>query len=172
MKRLFTSIIAALRAVLGALWAFALLPGHLIGALFGVAPDHDEIPPIASAEDLDKVAAAEIGSPDPGNVRAAHVLEWCAQSIMDNRPASLPFDLPTEISQWLRGLTRQECAIIVHSEEAGIENHLRAHRRLSGVRAVRPLMPEPWIAGPDTGPAVDIIADEEFPEPAPPSARP
>src|SRR4051794_23039696 len=165
MMRFFTSVFAAFRAVVAALWALVLLPGRLLGVLFGVAPDHDEIPPIAPAEDLEKVTEAEVSASGPDPLAAAVVLGWCAQSIIDGRPALLPLDAPMEISRWLRGLTRQECSIIVHSKKSNIESHLIGRHRLPGVRDVRPLMPQQWTAGPNTGPAADLIADEESPEP-------
>jgi len=172
MMRFFTSVFAALRAVFAVLLALVLLPGRFLRALFGVAQDHDEIPLIAPAEDLEKVAEAEVSASGPDHLAAAVVLGWCAQSIIDGRPALLPLDAPMGISRWLRGLTRQECEVIVNSEPADIESHLRGRHPLPGVRGVRPLMPQPWTAGSNTGPAADLSADEESPEPAMPSTRP
>jgi hypothetical protein len=77
---------------------------------------------------------------------AAVVLGWAAESSVDDGPAPLP--KPPRCSRatsgWLQGLSRDECGIIINSDEKTISDHLRGRKLISGVRAVAPLVPAKW----------------------------
>ena len=155
MKSIFAAIGAALRAALRMLGALARLPGRLVGAFLGLPAEDDMVPPPAPI-DLDDEPAADRHE-IYGNASSA-VMGWCAESLIDDRPAPLPPGLPIEVSWWVPGLSREECETLINVDRDRISLHLQGIREIAGVRPVGPLVPEPWPASPRTEPADAVVA--------------
>jgi len=143
MKRFVAAVASALRAVLSVLRGLVMLPFRLVGVLMGVPPDVGDIPSLAPLENM-KAAEPPFNQQQVCDDIAATVLGWCADSLMGDRPAPLPPRLPIALREWLPGLSRQECEIVVNCEIVDISAHCRGFFAISGVR---PLGPLPLLGG-------------------------
>jgi hypothetical protein len=160
-RSIMKAIGAALRAAARALRGLLRLLGQILGYILGLPPDFDDIPTPAPMEDLDDVAGPEVSRHEYYAKAASDVLGWCADSLIDDKPAPLPPGLPVEVSWWLPGLTRDEAEVILNSDRDAISLHLQEICEISGVRAVQRLTPASWPASPRREPAEALVVSCE-----------
>jgi hypothetical protein len=139
LKAVFSAIVGALNAagrILGRVIAtpFRMLDGLLGG---GGSPVPLEIPEVLAPETVkptfDRVAMyADI---------ANAVMAWCADSVIADRPVTLPPHLPIALREWMPGLNRAECSALMNADKIAVCDHLERTVALPGVRPVQPLRP-------------------------------
>ncbi|MHC2844830.1 hypothetical protein [Bradyrhizobium diazoefficiens] len=138
-------------------WLFGL-PGRLLGGLFGgslTPPPAGDSPLVA---DLKEELAARQGEDVDHAKDARLVLLWCADSIVADRPVPVPSSLPRVVKEWLKGLSRDECELVISWEKTAISAHIRKLYALPGVRPVQPLPAAKWAPAPATvAPAPDFV---------------
>jgi hypothetical protein len=149
-KRILSAIASALKAMFYVAGRVVTAPFRIVDAMLGGGsmwglpelPTPSDVPATdapageASRKDMELASARE------ANV----VLGWAAESIIDDEPAPLPnpHRCSRATSSWLRGLTRDECELLINSDEKATSAHLRGRREIPGVRKVQPLEPAPW----------------------------
>ena len=176
MKSFFAAIGAALRAAFRMLARLANMPGRALRGLLGFAPDDDYVPARAPFDDVDDEPGHERSRHEIYGEASSRVLLWAAESLIDDRPAPVPAELPQEIKWWLPCLSHEECEAIINAERGEISLHLQGIRTLAGVRPVQALDPAPWPASPGMERADAVVpfspAEPEAAEHAPLAARP
>jgi hypothetical protein len=134
LRSIMSAIRSALRSVGRALARLMMFPGQLLGQFFGV-PDCDDLPDLAPPEDLSAGLNEPISGPALLATETNLVRMWCADSLIDDRPAPLP-DAPIELLEWLQGLTRDECDAIIQADKYSVSEHLLGRNDIVGVRPV------------------------------------
>lgn len=165
LMRIVSAIVAGLKAVGRVLGRVAAAPFHMLGGLIGggepaappaptVSDEADDMP--APSQDLKK-AYEQL---------ALAVMQWCVDSLAADEPAPTNSGMSRGVSNWLPGLTREECISLATADIAAIVAHLRSHEPVPGVRSVRPLdriewPPEsaPWQ---DPGKLLSVYVDEDI----------
>jgi hypothetical protein len=124
------------------------LPGRMLGALLGgaVRPPAGDSPLVQDLES--DVAAEHADAVDNYKKIADAIWAWAMDSLVADAPAPVPAWLPRDVKSWLPGLTREEAEILVSSEKAAIEAHIRRGFGINGVRSVGPLEPV-WSLHPE-----------------------
>src|SRR5579864_6763676 len=96
MKSVFAAIGAALRAAFRLLGTVVSAPGRLIRAALGFAPEVDDMPPPAPLDLGDDDDKTDLTNDEFYGRAAGDVLEWCAESLIDDTPAPVPPGLPQD----------------------------------------------------------------------------
>jgi hypothetical protein len=160
-RSIVAAIVSALRSAFMAVGRVATVPLRFIDRLLGGSASPWGIPEAAPAHVEDPAGQAPMSAID-WNIEYAKeanvVMNWAATSIIDDGPAELPS--PPRCSratrEWLKGLTRDECEILLNSGEKSISQHLRDRERFPGLRKVQPLEATRWepllpMADPEMG---------------------
>ncbi len=164
LARIISAIVAGLKAVGRVLGRVAAAPFHMLGGLIGGGEPAAPPPPTASDE-------ADDMPPQPQDLKGAYeqialaVMQWCVDSLAADEPAPTPSGMSRGVSNWLPGLTREECISLATADISAIVAHLRSHEPVPGVRSVRPLAriewhPEsaPWR---DPGKLLSVLVDAD-----------
>lgn len=138
LRSIMSAIRSALRSVGHALARLMMFPGRLFGGFLGV-PDLGDMPEPAPPEDLRAGLETPVDGPVLLSTETNLVRMWCADSLIDDRPAPLPPGLPIELQEWLPRLTRGECDAIIQADRCSVSEHLLGKNDMAGVRPVRRL---------------------------------
>jgi hypothetical protein len=150
MFKIISAIVSALRSMFIAVGRVATAPFKIIDRMLGGSASPWGIPEVQPAHVDDPSASSQPMSKIDWDIEYAKeanvVLAWAATSIIDDRPAELP--TPPRCSratrEWLKGLTRDECEILLNSGEKSVSRHLRGRERIPGLRKVEPLDAVKW----------------------------
>jgi hypothetical protein len=149
LRAIFSSILSALRGLAGFIFSFGIAPLRLFDRLLGGDGG-------GAAQEIPVVRPYDAATPHDGaDTQALHleiankVMAWAADSIVADRPVALPAGMPVPLKQWLPGLTRQECEVLINASEKAVSAHLQKLFALPEVRNVRRLDPiAEWAAEP------------------------
>lgn len=165
MQSIFAAIGTALRAAFTVLRAVISLPGRLVVGLLGgsAAPPPAGDSPLVQELQAELDAEGDRMKKNAENI-AAIVAAWCADCLIAGRPlpAPTPPHVPRAVSDWLPGLTREECTEIVCAAKQAVFEHIEGRSIVSGVRPVQRLdaivewSPEPACVEP--APGFELIA--------------
>jgi len=135
LRLIVSSIRSALRSAFRFIGRAMSLPGQLLGGFVGV-PDPGDMPEQAPPEDLSAGRNEPVDNSEVYEAVANLVRMWCADSLIDDRPAPLPPKLPRKILEWLPGLTRDECDAIIQVDNYSVSAHCQGLYDIAGVRPV------------------------------------
>jgi hypothetical protein len=141
LKSILSGIASALRAIGRAVFGIAMVPLRLVDRLLvgGDGGSPQEIPEVRRYEDGEPKDAAD--SYAFYLELANRIMTWAADSIVADAPASLPPRLPIALREWLPGVTRAECEVLINADEKAISAHIQRAFPLPGVRLVQRLAP-------------------------------
>jgi hypothetical protein len=134
MRSILSAIGAAMRGTLNVLKSVVSLPGRIIGAVFGGGVDAGAAPELPQLRDLENELAGRFDRTALYENIARSVMGWCADSIIADRPQPLPPGLPIAVREWLSGLTREECDIIINADKTAVSSHVQNAFTIQGVR--------------------------------------
>jgi hypothetical protein len=145
-----------------------MFPGRLVAHILGI-PEADEVPRPAPPEDLTAGSKPSDDSTEAWERAADLVRGWCADSIIDDKPAGMSPALPLAVREWLPGLSRNECFAIIEADKQAVLGHVRGINAIAGVRprhrlaAISEWLPEHYGDDPepvvsDAGPVPEPLA--------------
>jgi hypothetical protein len=149
MRSILSAIAAALRGIVNMLKAAVSLPGRIIGAVLGGGGAAGAAPEVPELRDLEAELAGRLDRTVLYENIARAVMGWCADTIIADRPQPLPPGLPIAVREWLPGLTREECDIIINADKTAVFSHvqnaftIQEVRRLGRLPALREWTAEP-----------------------------
>ncbi|MCK1341009.1 hypothetical protein IVB38_34590 [Bradyrhizobium sp. 38] len=145
MRAIISAIISALKSAFGVAAAVLVAPFRYLASMTGggqAAPPEMRMPePIESAP-------ARVDMTKMYDEIAAAIMSWSVDSIIADGPVAAPPKAPREVREWLQGLTRDECAVLMESDKMSISSHLIGLFSIPGVRKVQPLTVTAWPAEP------------------------
>lgn len=167
LRSILSAIRTALKGAFSFVWEAFCLPGRLFAGLLGGAANGPPAGDSPLVSDF-KSELAERKSLADNHVKVARsVLAWAADSIIADKPASVPAWLPRELKNWLPGLTREEVETLISADNQAISAHVRRMFALNGVRKVQPLKPAEWPPEPvSVEPAPEFVRYATAPRPA------
>jgi len=166
MRRIFAAIGAALRAAFSAFRFAVSIPGRALAWLLGgtAAPAPIGDSPIVQdlKGDLAETRAAEAieASARAAAQLARAIMMWCCDALEADGPVPVPPypNVSRRVAEWLPGLTRDECQVLICAEKQAILAHIEGRQPISGVRPVQRLdaRPDGWGQVPAVAQAPDL----------------
>ncbi|MCX7319878.1 MAG: hypothetical protein NT113_10415 [Hyphomicrobiales bacterium] len=149
------AIVSALRVGLAVVGRVLTAPLRMLAGIGGGGGyDAPELPaPTDPAEREGEVADMERRMAE-GLTLANLLIRHAADCIVADDIVAPPPDLPAELRAWARGLSRQECEILLESDDKVVSAHIRGLFAIAGVRKVQPLEARSWA--PDRSPEPDL----------------
>lgn len=158
MMSVLRTIGAAVVAALKAMGRMALMPLRAVeNMLMGQAPPVVDLPEIGTSPVKPPVLPA-LTNDEMWDDHARMLQTWCADSMIEGRPLPVPPSLPRDIKEWSKGLTRDECDIVLNATRAAAIAHIRGLFKLPNVRKIEPLAAAEWKSAPKP---VGLDADED-----------
>jgi hypothetical protein len=147
MRSILSAVGATMRGALNVLKSVVSLPGRIIGAVFGGGADAGAAPELPQLRDLENELAGRFDRTAIYENIARAVMGWCADSMIADRPQALPAGLPIAVREWLPGLTRDECDLIISADKTAVSSHVQNAFTIKGVRRLGRLpAPPEWPA--------------------------
>ena len=153
--RFLRAIGAALRAGLAVVGRVLTAPFRMLAG-FGGGGGYDVpelAPPTDPAEREGEVADMERRMAE-GLTMANLLIRHAADCVVADDIVAPPAELPPELRAWARGLSRDECEILLDSDDKAVSAHIRGLFPLPGLRKVGPLEPKAWAS--DRSPEPDL----------------
>jgi hypothetical protein len=149
LKAIFSSIVSALRSVASVMGRVAMAPIRFIDRLL-VGGDGGSPPEIQEVRRYDDTESIDSADRQAMYIELANrIMAWAADSIVDDAPAPLPAKLPIALREWLPGVTRDECCVLLNADEKAVSAHIQRLFALRGLRPVQHLTPlREWPAEP------------------------